>query len=563
MALVPLARIASAPTASTQPQGVVRLQAGNATQGMQMAQAIGQVGGVALQLQEKYAELNDTRNLIEAENVMRAKTQEFNTWRMDPANADESKWLPRWQEMQNETQKFVDGLKITDRARLGLSRSFGKWADGQTISVQGDAFKQGVRRTGTALQLRVQQAEAAGDDALVSSSYDQAAKLGVMLPEEAELAKYESLQRSKATRRSQQEMQADAIIKNQGLAGVKDANAIFDNSPDWTPEEKANKKAGTERAAEFENLTVLATDNPRMAKELAMEGEKAGRISAPQRIRIIDAADSTLNGLRASKVQNLAARIKNGDIPSPDELKQDQDITDLDRMALVKMATEIPANDGETFQRAITEIDSYRPRPGDDLAKAQFEVFLESNFSGPYLDGLKTKWAEKTSSPTSTVETAEAFQSLDKWAFDDERLGKYKEPVLDKDGKMVLKKKDAGYYVEPGIFWGQNIKEREDTYEPVMKIDPAKRDLVAKSVSDIKETIRHEVKEGKLTDSTMVSKRMAELAKMPLATKAASEADPRLNGLPTSVSGSPSSPAFLPAIDISDILKRHATNPGK
>lgn len=562
MPLVPLAPIA-------RPIQGVRVQAAqqavNTRADQQRVQAIQQAGGAVVGLLDRYNELTDTRNLVEAENEMRKATQDFNAWRLDPTNADESQWLPKWEETQAAVQKKFDGLKLSDRARLGLSRSFGQWSDGQTISLQGDVFKQGARRTSEALQLRVKQAVDSGDDALVSSSFDQMSKLGVILPEEAENAKYDALKRSKETRRNQQEMQAEAIIKNQGLAGVNAANAIFDESPDWTPEEKALKKAGTERAAEFENLTVLAVDNPRMAKELALEGEKAGRISAPQRIRIIDAADATLNSLRASKVQTLAARIKNGDVPSADELKQDQDITDLDRMALVKMATEIPANDGEAFERAMTQIDSYKPSPGDDLAKAQFEVFLESNFSGPYLAGLKAKWAEKTASPTSTS-TAEAFQALDKWAFDDERFGKYKTPVLDKDGKVVLKKKDAGYYVEPGWLWGQTIEEREDTYEPVMQIDPGKRDGVTKAVSDIKETIRREVKDGKITDSAMVFKRMAELAKMPLSTKAASEADPRLNGLPTSVSGNPSTPAFLPpapAINISDILKRHAKNSGK
>ena len=555
MPLVPLAPIARPVT------GVQVQAAQTAVQNrgqMQRAEAIGQAGQMLVGLMDKYNQVVDTRNLVEAETTMRKTTQDFNQWRLDPANADESKWLPEWEKRQSELQRTFDGLKLSERARLGLSRSFGQWSDNYTISLQGDVFKQGVKRTGAALQLRVQQGENTGDDSLIASSYDQAAKLNVMTPEEAELAKYNSLQRSKAFRQNQQEMLADSIIKNQGLAGVKDANAIYDNSPDWTPEEKANKKAGTERAAEFENLSILATDNPRMAKELALEGEKAGRISAPQRIRIIDAADSALNGLRASKVQNLAARIRIGDVPSPDELKQDQDITDIDRMALVKMATEIPANDGETFQRAITEIDSYKPRPGDDLAKAKFEVFLESNFSGPYLDGLKAKWADKTSSPTSTVETAEAFQSLDKWAFDDQRFGAYKEPSFDKDGKMVLKKKDAGYYVEPGLFWGQSIVERKDTYEPVMKIDPAKRDLAAKSVADIKETIRREVKEGKLTDSTMVFKRMAELAKMPITTKAAAET----SGVPTAATGVTSAiGTTLPTID--SILSRHATNPRK
>ncbi len=119
MPLVPLAPIA-------RPIQGVRVQAAqqavNTRADQQRVQAIQQAGGAVVGLLDRYNELTDTRNLVEAENEMRKATQDFNAWRLDPANADESQWLPKWEETQAAVQKKFDGLKLSDRARLGPSR---------------------------------------------------------------------------------------------------------------------------------------------------------------------------------------------------------------------------------------------------------------------------------------------------------------------------------------------------------------------------------------------------------------------------------------------------------
>ena len=82
-------------------------------------QAIQQAGGAVVGLLDRYNELTDTRNLVEAENEMRKATQDFNAWRLDPTNADESQWLPKWEETQAAVQKKFDGLKL----RIALARA--------------------------------------------------------------------------------------------------------------------------------------------------------------------------------------------------------------------------------------------------------------------------------------------------------------------------------------------------------------------------------------------------------------------------------------------------------
>jgi len=579
MPLVPLAPIA-------RPIQGVRVQAAqqavNTRADQQTVQAIQQAGGAVVGLLDRYNELTDTRNLIEAEEVMRAKTQEFNTWRRDPANADESQWLPKWQEMQNATQKHIDGLKITDRARLNLSRSFGQWADKQTISVQGDAFKNAGRRTGAALQLRIEQGEGLGDDGQIESSYGAAVKTGVMLQEEAELAKFHSLKRAKATRVGQFDAMLDADMSAPDVDWQEIRERVKGN-PELTDSEKKIKLANIEsthvRRASMDEVQALTLTNPTEAAKRLESGEWASIPDGDRQVAIAKAKEVRAAGA-SDTFRDTLARIKLGQAKPTEEFNAPdmQDITPLMRDILkatneeyhskeAKAARLEAMNNPVMFQRMETEIEAYRPSEGDGLKRAEFEAVLETNFSGPYLEGLKQKWADKTQAAApSLVETAEAFQSLDKWAFDDQRFGTFKQPVLDKDGKPVLVKKSGGYRLRSRWFWGDDYVANEPTFEPEMKEDPRERDRVAKSVSTIKETIRREVKEGKLIDSNAVFKRMAELAKMPITTKAAAET----SGVPTAATGGTSAiGTTLPTIDgvtspsIDSIRKRHAQNPRK
>ncbi len=315
MPLVPLAPIAGAPrTNGARVLPTAELQAGNARQGMQMAQALGQVGETLAGLQAKYAEITDARSMIEAENVMRKTTQDFNTWRMSAENADESQWLPKWQEMQGAAQKQIDGLKMTEGARLNTTRSWGRWSDAQTISVQGDVFKQGVRRTNAALDLRVKQGIDAGDDGLVSSSYAEKAKLGIMTPEEAELEKYDALKRSKATRVGQFSTQFDTLLSDPA-ATWEDVRSFVEQNPDITDSEKANALVKAENRFALNELDHLVLENPEHGMEAAQNDFKRGRISVNTLDDLTRKAETIKTQQRGNQYAQVVDAIKAGAKP--------------------------------------------------------------------------------------------------------------------------------------------------------------------------------------------------------------------------------------------------------
>lgn len=276
MPLVPLAPIARAPVIGN--VAPVQLTS-NANQTAQMGRAIGQAGETLVGLQAKYAELVDARSMIAAENVMRQTTNDFNTWRLDPQNADEGAWLPKWQEMQSAAQKQIDGLKMTEGARLNTTRSWGRWSDAQTISVQGDVFKQGVQRAKDAIDLRVMQATEAGDDERIRSSYQHAATLGVMTPERAALEEHAALQKSKQVRVSRFNESLDTML-NDPASKPDEVRASIRQNPDLTDSEKSNLLTKLDNRFKDAELEHLIDTNPVHGLEIAKEDLDRERITA-------------------------------------------------------------------------------------------------------------------------------------------------------------------------------------------------------------------------------------------------------------------------------------------
>ena len=308
MPLVPLAPIARAPVIGN----VTPVQlTSNANRTAQMGQAIQQAGETLVNLQAKYAELVDARSMIAAENVMRQTTQDFNTWRLDPQNADESAWLPKWQEMQSAAQKQIDGLKMTEGARLNTTRSWGRWSDAQTISVQGDVFKQGVQRTKDAIDLRVMQATKEGDDERIRSSYQHAATLGVMTPERAALEEYEALQKSKQVRVSRFHESLDAML-NDPAAKPDDVRAFIRQNPDLGDSEKSKLLMQVENRFKDAELEHLIDTNPVHGLESAQNDFSRGKITANKLDELTRRADTVKTRERGKQYEGIVDAMKAG-----------------------------------------------------------------------------------------------------------------------------------------------------------------------------------------------------------------------------------------------------------
>jgi hypothetical protein len=401
-------------------------------QGEQWAQALGQASEAFQVMARKTAEANDTRQLIEAEGDMRRHAMEFQQFQQ--TTTDQEQWLPEWQKRQTEMQKRMDSMKLTDGARLRLTSSFGRWSDSNAIAIQGEAFKQAVGRSLDAVKLRAAEGAKAGDYGQIDNALSLAVE-GSMTPEQKELERARLYEIAKNANREREKMMADTIVKEKGFAGVSEANAIFAESPHWTPEEKANMKAETARAVEVENLAVIANDDPRRALELAPAFEQAGKITAPERIRIMDAAEGRLNEVRTEKIQRYSSQIQNG-VPDINKLAaqiyDDADLEVSDKEGLQSFIKMGPINDPVSYAKLFSEAKGFEKAEGTP-EYAQFVSRVGMALKGPEKESVMATLGETVKAPKDA--STRAFNEVFAMGADDlknglfgDYLGKLQDP---------------------------------------------------------------------------------------------------------------------------------------
>jgi hypothetical protein len=436
--------------------------------------------------------------------------------------------------MQNETQKFVDGLKITDRARLGLSRSFGRWSDGQTISVQGDAFKQGVRRTGSALELRIKQGVDAGDDSLVSSSYDEMAKLGVATKEEAELGKYESLKRSKGTRvgafvsNLEAEMSAPVVDWDEARNRVKEYG-------DLSEDEKKSMLAKIDsthvRRSQTDEVQAITLQNPAEAVKRLSAGDFDQLLPGDRQAMIVRAKEVQAAGAGEAFTQ-ARAMIQLGklnpdlefdgeaftmltplmrDILKAENAAQHDEQAKVTRIAL--------QNSPAIYENAVGVVSKYDPaEDAGGLRKAEIGAALETHFSGPYLDELKKRLDERGQKAPSEIDAAPSLALIQEWT-EGGGLGEYKKPVTQDGATVVTEPKKIGVTAStPRSFLGIDYlwpdaggEEVMGQPKPVTEVDPVAQAKAASKQAAIRKTLEAEVKAGKFKSNDEVLNRAVEL----------------------------------------------------
>ena len=309
------------------------------------------------------------------------------------------------------SSKKFDGLKLSDRARLGLSRSFGQWSDGQTISLQGDVFKQGARRTSEALQLRVKQAVDSGDDALVSSSFDQMSKLGVIPPEEAENAGYDALKRSKATRVAAFESSLETMMSGPTVDWKAVRESVSGNA-DLSAEDQKNLMARIESTnlvrAQKDGVQALMLTNPAEARRKLEAGEFDQLFPGDRQALIVQTKQVQSAGA-SEAFRDIKTRIALGQVGKNEAFEGPgmQDLTPLMRDILKKPRTpritttrQRPRGLRSRTRQPSTKapLVSFQYDPAEDeggLRRAEIGAALEANFSGPYLEELNKRLDER------------------------------------------------------------------------------------------------------------------------------------------------------------------------
>ena len=109
-----------------------------------IGKAMGDVSNVISDISEKARRANDVTKLTEASLAMNQSQVDFATFQQE--NPDESKWLPKWQELQNGIKSRFDQEALSPDARLQLADRFSSWGTRGTINVQAQAFKQAGQR---------------------------------------------------------------------------------------------------------------------------------------------------------------------------------------------------------------------------------------------------------------------------------------------------------------------------------------------------------------------------------------------------------------------------------
>jgi hypothetical protein len=141
-----------------------QLQTGNQTQqtanlpavtNASIGKALGDVAGVAMDIQEMSRRANDVTNLTTASLRMNEAQKEFATFQQSPEGQDETQWLPKWKELETKLQSEIGAMPLTPNARAQLTNRFSEWSTNGTINVQAGAFKQTGKRMDDAYRTSV------------------------------------------------------------------------------------------------------------------------------------------------------------------------------------------------------------------------------------------------------------------------------------------------------------------------------------------------------------------------------------------------------------------------
>lgn len=540
--------------------------------GRAWSQAFGNVTETLAVMAQKQAEANDTRQLIEAEGEMRRHAMEFQKFQQ--ATTDQEQWLPEWQKRQTELQKRIDGMKLTDGARLRLTQSFGRWADGHAIAIQGESFKQAVGRSVDAIKLRAGEAAKEGDYDGIENSFKLKVP-GSMTPEQEALWKADLYKTAEAVNKDRIKTEIGIDLKNRDVEGAKLKVA---QAAEFTDLERRDMLATIDSThavnAQKDEFQALSLQDPQKALADLEDPAKFSLVSPGDREAMKVQARSILAGQSSDAWRDIKTRIDLGQVKKGetfDDIKELDPLTrEVAKLYNASYHDKAGMNSTSEYETAIAAIDNVKD-DGSGLARAQVEAAIDARFTGPYAEQLKKRLDARFTAPNQADILREPLAQLHRWAFDEKRLGEFETPVLGPDGNPVVTEstiKTAVPDTSSGFLWWRRfpgmggpvptgtatvVEQEAKQVKPVMQDDPTKRDRIAAQVGAIRVQLEKDLQAGKITTPEEAMQRMAELAKQPVVKRAASE---------TGAAPNPLLPALgAPKVDLNEILKRYAPNP--
>jgi hypothetical protein len=539
-----------------------------------VGEAVARTGSVLGALAMKRQEATDRRLVNQAQSAMDQAALEFRSWQEANPNAPEA-WVEEARKRSEAImQPFLQMKELSNAAKGDLKLMGQSWQQRFVGGVDVEATK---ATFGLAKQSYVQRAERAfeaGDEATGRAALSEAKSAGYLHDVDFEALEAAGTEKAKALRKSNAETMADTFI----LRGQPDKarGVLQDNADAFQPAELENKVATVEeramKAKNYQDLLVMANDDPASAASLAIEDERRGKIDATMRVDIERKAQSVLASNRSVAAREYAERIDTpGMMPSEAEITMDGRLNDFDREMLRRKITGATWNQEAEFEGALAKVMAFDPSAFESeqdaiTAATNMEASIESAFSGAYAANLKAELEKRRQGPGpqgggAATDIGPAMATLDA-AIEEGGLGEIRKPVM-QDGKPVMRDpRKEGFVEKPGWLWGtskKNVIENDGQPVAVTEADPVAEAKARAIQKEIRETIQREIKEGKLKDQGAITARALDLFKLKggriKSRPAPVVTPPDADGMPTS-GGVPLGPnPLLPNID--DTLKQY------
>jgi hypothetical protein len=538
--------------------------------------AVMRAGNVVGAVAAKRQEATDRRLVNQAQAAMDQAAIEFRSWQEANPNAPE-KWTEEAKRRAEDLVKPFLGMKeLSQAAKDDLQLMGQSWQTRFVGNVEASSTKAIFGLAKTSYVGRAQRAFESGDVEGGRAALTEAASGGYLHDFEREALEFEGTQRARAKQKGEAETMADTfIMRGQPEQARK---VLEDNKDAFEPVELENKVATVEeraiKAKNFNELLVLANDDPASAASLAMEDERRGKIDATMRVEIERKAESVLASNRRQGAAEYAERIETpGMMPTEAEITMDPRLNDYDREQLRRRIKGATFDQATEFEGALSKVMSFSPLAFENEADAitaatNLEASIDATFSGPYASRLKEELGKRQQmaapGATSATDIGPAMATLDQ-AIEEGGLGAIRKPVM-QDGKPVMRDpKEQGFTKEQRGLFGfdylmpdkkTTVKENDGQPVPIEEKDPVAEAKARAIQKEIRETVEAEIKAGKLTDQGAITARALDLFKLKggkITPKPVAAPSPlKMEGdLPDGVSPFPASgpDPFLPDID--------------
>jgi hypothetical protein len=280
-----------------------------------MGEALGQVGDVLAQVQQKVAQANDIRGITEAGIAMRDELVSFADWQSK--NQDETQWAKEWESRQSRLSESFAKINLSKDGKLRLQDRFSRFNTNATLDLQGNIIRQTGARMQASQDAALLHGERTGDFQPYIDSVKSQEAAGLKLPEQAKLDIERGL--SVAVKRQIGDYKARRAnaIRNENYeeAAALDKQAF--ESKILTDAEYQNAQDLNVKGQLFRDIKSEIVKDPRKAKEMISSYE----LPDDDRRGLERLADNTLSEYRNGELRQIADAVTTGDIKRGEEVR--------------------------------------------------------------------------------------------------------------------------------------------------------------------------------------------------------------------------------------------------